>query len=434
MLLFCNHANQRILYIADFIGRQLIGYPLSVSSDVEAFITYAGPKINYSNNRLTPQECWCAPHTLLFEKGIKKQEIHLHDNNGQPAFFKTAGDMEFDFLAATFYLLSRYEEYLPHTKDEYGRYAYKNSIAWNEGLLNKPVINSWLEAVKGVLKNKYPDFQFPPSFFRFLPTYDIDEAYAFLHKPWWRRIGGEIKCILTGNFKKFWQHNKVLRGKMPDPYDTYQWMNNLHEKFGLHPAYFFLAAQKNKQYDKNILPSAPAIKALIKQHAVKYTIGIHPSWQSGHKAELLKQEKELLEQIATKPVTASRQHYIRFTLPDTYRQLLAIGIAEDHSMGYGSINGFRASVASPFYWYDLQKEEQTSLLLYPFCFMDANSFYEQKQTAIQTAQELWHYYEVVKKVNGTLITLWHNNFFGSDERFKGWKEVYEEFLKKALNK
>ena len=45
-------------------------------------------------------------------------------------------------------------------------------------------------------------------------------------------------------------------------------------------------------------------------------------------------------------------------------------------MGYGAANGFRASIASSFYWYDLQAEKKTGLMLFPFCFMDSTSFYE----------------------------------------------------------
>ena len=101
-------------------------------------------------------------------------------------------------------------------------------------------------------------------------------------------------------------------------------------------------------------------------------------------------------------------------------------------MGYGSINGFRASVASSFYWYDLEKEEATTLRLFPFCFMDANSFYEQKYTAQQAMEELLNYYRIIKKVNGLMITIWHNNFLGTDKLLAGWKEVYEVFLKEEV--
>ena len=107
------------------------------------------------------------------------------------------------------------------------------------------------------------------------------------------------------------------------------------------------------------------------------------------------------------------------------------GIQFDFSMGYGSINGFRASVASPFYWYDLEKEKQTELILFPFCYMDANSFYEQKYTAPQALEEMRHYYQSVRSVNGTFIMIWHNNFLGTDKLYAGWKEMYEQFIKEV---
>jgi hypothetical protein len=60
--------------------------------------------------------------------------------------------------------------------------------------------------------------------------------------------------------------------------------------------------------------------------------------------------------------------------------------------------------------------------------MDANSYYEQKQNAEQAYEELMYYYSVCKAVNGTLITIWHNNFLGTANEFKGWKEMYSTFI------
>jgi hypothetical protein len=140
-------------------------------------------------------------------------------------------------------------------------------------------------------------------------------------------------------------------------------------------------------------------------------------------------EKDNLEEITKQSIIHSRQHYIRFNLPDAFRKLLAAGITNDYSMGYGTINGFRASIASPFYWYDLQKNEATNLLVHPFCFMDANSFYKQKFSSEQALEELLSYYNEIKKVNGTMITIWHNSFLGTDNLYKGWKEIYLKFLR-----
>ena len=111
-----------------------------------------------------------------------------------------------------------------------------------------------------------------------------------------------------------------------------------------------------------------------------------------------------------------------------YRQLLAFGITNDYSMSYSSINGFRASIATPFYWYDLEAEQETTLLLHPFCFMDANAYYEQQQSAEETWEELQYYHHVVKRVGGSLYTIWHNPFLGPGPAFKNWRAVYERFV------
>ena len=171
---------------------------------------------------------------------------------------------------------------------------------------------------------------------------------------------------------------------------------------------------------------------LAKSHAKKYTVGLHPSWQTGDEKILLKKEKEELELMSEKTITISRQHYIRFNLPEGYRNLVEAGIKDDYSMGYGSINGFRASVASSFLWYDLEKGEQATLRIHPFCFMDANSYYEQGYNAARAMQELMHYYNHTSKVNGLMVTIWHNHFLGTDPRFAGWRDAYKIFLTEEI--
>jgi hypothetical protein len=120
------------------------------------------------------------------------------------------------------------------------------------------------------------------------------------------------------------------------------------------------------------------LAALIVQHAKKYALGIHPSWQSDGEEILVKKEVRRLSALAAQPVPSSRQHYLRFNLPEGYQTLLQVGITAEYSMGYGSINGFRASVATAFNWYDLANEKETALRIHPFCFMDATALFKQK--------------------------------------------------------
>jgi hypothetical protein len=429
VLIYSYISSSRLQYICSFIFKEQLGLDFKLTIDSEAFKNHDGAKINYSDSKIADDEFYIQNHALLFENEIKPQEIDCLTANGNKAFFKTTNsDFPFDIFSASFYLLSRYEEYLPHEKDTYGRFAHETSLAYREGFLNLPLINIWLQSFAEKLKEKSPagslrtTINFQPSTFNFIPTYDIDIAYSYKHKGFVRNIGGFLRSPSAERFK-------VLSSSAKDPFDCYDWLNNLHKQYHLQPVYFFLVAEKNGELDKNILPHKDAMWQLVKKHSALYEIGIHPSWQSNEKASIFKNEMEwLAEMSGIKQIKVSRQHYIKFSLPDTFRTLIQGGIHHEYSMGYGSINGFRASVASPFYWYDLEAELQTSLRIHPFCFMDANCYYEQKQNAEQAFVELIHYYNVCKAVNGTLITIWHNNFLGTAKEFGGWKEIYEKFI------
>lgn len=433
LLIFSTLSGSRLQYICDVLLHDMGGMELNYTQSRDQFINYDGAKLNYSDKPVADAEFWIAPSALLFENGIAAQDVPVLRKEGYPMLYPaTEGDFAFDIFAAAFYLLSRYEEYLPWQPDEYGRFPHTESIAFKNDFLQLPVIDYWLCDFQKALQKRFPALVFTPRNFRFVPTYDIDIAYSYLYKGIRRNTGGLVRSLLKGELAAMKERINVLAKKQDDPFDVYEWLYALHLKYQLKPYYFFLVAKSTGEYDKNIDPMQAEMQELIKYHASGYHVGIHPSWQSGDNTSLLEEEINTMQQIINREIVNSRQHYIRLRLPDTYRQLLANGIQQEFSMGYGSINGFRASVATPYYWYDLAREEKTNLLLFPFCFMDANAFYEQKLTPQQAFEEIRHYHNVIKKVNGTMITIWHNNFFGSDNTFAGWKEVYELFLKEVV--
>lgn len=426
VLIYSHITSPRLQYICSFIFKELLGTGFSITIDTEEFKNHDGVKINYSDAVIDTPAFRMEGNSLLYDEIIIRQEIICFEYNGNKAFFRTHdSDFPFDIFSASFYLLTRYEEYLPHEKDPYGRYAHQNSLAFRDGFLHLPLINIWVIEFAKKLKEKFQAFEFLPkdfgTTFNFQPTYDIDIAYSYKHKGLLRNIGGFIKSPSV-------ERIKVLAGSATDPYDSYEWLQQLHQRHRLQPLYFFLVAEKKGKYDKNISPHKDAMWKLVKQHAKQYSIGLHPSWQSGDDAQLLKSEKRQLEAMCETRIDKSRQHFIRFDLPGSYDKLIEAGFTDDYSMGYGSINGFRASVASSFNWYNLEKEEETALRIHPFCFMDANSYYEQKQDTNKTMQELLHYLTVCRKVNGTLTSIWHNNFLGTSSAFNGWRELYERFI------
>jgi len=367
MLLLSAHITPRLSYIVDFIGTELFAdhTPITITTDAAAFAANPGPRINYSEHDIpgcfTLRPISTNPRTelslpgstgqstglsLLFETGIRPIPVECFPFNDQKAFFPTTGDFPFDLFAAAFYLLSRYEEYLPHDKDEYGRYAHTASLAWREGFLDQPLINTWLREFKSALSRHYPVLVFRYPVFKFMPTYDIDSAYSYLHKGWWRNTGGALKAMAAGRWAQIKERISVLQGRTSDPFDIYEWLDSLHLYCRMRPYYFFLAAARQKGVDRNTPRSGAGLQDLVRYHSIGSRLGIHPSWQSGDRDGLLKDEMEWMEKVSGKKIIRSRQHFIRFTLPITYRRLLQCGIQQDFSMGYGTVNGFRASALS----------------------------------------------------------------------------------------
>src|SRR5690348_14670508 len=112
MLLYAEHTTARLQYILDFISTELFIQPFDITTNLEAFKASNQPKINYSDEAIAGAFC-IRPVTLLFEKGINNQEITCFDFGKHKAFFeRDGGDFPFDLFAASFYLISRYEEYL----------------------------------------------------------------------------------------------------------------------------------------------------------------------------------------------------------------------------------------------------------------------------------------------------------------------------------
>jgi hypothetical protein len=432
MLFYSTHNSPRLAYILDLVSSEIFNEPFIMVSDKESFISYTGNKFNYSKERLATNEFYLNPHGLLFETGIRDPQITRIDFSGKPAFFETVGDFPFDIFAAAFYLVSRYEEYLLFQPDKYGRFPHQASLAFKENFLNFPLINYWLEDFKTALRAKFPDLSFRMKDFKFIPSYDIDIAYSYKYKGLKRNLGGFLRSIVKGQWQYFLDRWDVLFNKKKDPFDSYEWLDSLHLYCRTRAYYFFLLAKNQVGVDKNISPDKPALQSLIAYHAGGYTVGIHPSWQSGDEEAILMEEVDKLEKIIKSPIKYSRQHYLRMNLPQTYRRLIDVGIEKDFSMGYGSSNGFRASIASSFYWYDLKAEKKTGLMLFPFCFMDSTSFYERKLKPKAAFTDLMEYYNKIKQINGLMVTVWHNNFFGTDIMFAGWKEVYEVFLKDQI--
>lgn len=419
--------SKRMTYVCDWIFVQQLGiaYELCTDHSVgdEALLT-----IDYRN---TPGEFAIPNSGLLFEKGIVAQSINKGFWKDLPVLYPAQeGDyfLPFDIFSAVFYLISRYEEYLHFVPDKHQRYPATESILYRYGLLERPIIDEWLFAFANLLKTKGVSIQ--EKHFELLPTYDVDIAWTYKNKGLKRTLGGYFKSLLQSDVEAIQERTAVLVGKKQDPYFSFDSTNALHKNNGWKPLYFVLAAAKNGPFDKHILPLNKQMSALIKALAQQYPIGLHPSYNANAQEDLFAEERGILSAIAGQQITFSRQHYIKIEWPTSYRRLVEMGFQQDYSMGYGTHLGFRAGTSRAFLWYDLLAEQNTNLQIFPFCFMDTTAHYEMKLSTKEAFEKLSYFKNKLQKINGLMITVFHNFSLGTDKEWQGWAEAYADFLKK----
>lgn len=431
LLVYSHRITPRIRYIFKHILTRTLLIPVSFTSKVEDFVAHNGLKLSYTKTALG-SEFFIKSNDLLFEQGVNDLEINVQKWDDVPCFFATNinSSLPFDIFAASFYLITRYEEYLPHVKDTHGRFTAEQSLAFKYKFLEKPVIDIWSYKFLSLLKERFPDYTYKTRKYNYISTIDIDNAYAYKHKSFIRGFGGFFMDIFRFKLRDVWNRTAVNLNLKKDPFNTFNELLSFKKEFNIKTIFFFSIGDYTT-FDTNVSASKNKYKLLIKNVQDYALVGLHPSYFTMNNASMLKKEKGRLENITNTTIKKSRQHYLRFNLPETFQQLIDLEIDEEYSMGYASNVGFRASTCTPFYFYDLDFEIQTPLKVFPFALMDTTLNDYLKLTPKQSLGKIRDLRNEIKAVNGTFITLFHNESLSDYLRWKGWKRLYESMLKIA---
>jgi hypothetical protein len=432
LLLLTDVVNPRVSYIVNHIFGDMLGFDVLFTQDPNDFSIFIGPKVSYSNKYQEDSIC-VTPNGLLFESQVEKPKIEMCQWQNLPAFFETnpQGEISFDIFAASFYLLSRYEEYTPTMLDKHGRYRAEESLAYQRGFIDVPLVDLWVKQLALIIQKKYPSVKIKENEFRFIPTIDIDNAYAFRHKGYLISTLGLAKSLLKLKFNELYKRIATHLGLIPDPFDTY------HELFrvlsGKSIAVWFILGGKRSKYDKNIDIKKPSMVRLIKSIAERHTIGIHPSYKSGSSKDMVRSELIELENASNSKITCSRQHFLRLQLPVTYQNLVEMNVLYDYTMGYHNVIGFRASTCTPFKFFDLTSEKELPLVVVPFQVMDRTLLDGLQLSPKKAVSETLAMASRVKEVGGTFVTIWHNESLSGVNEWKGWEQVLSRVVEGIEN-
>jgi hypothetical protein len=421
--------SNRLHYVCDFIFSYAWGIEYLILTPHSTSIPENRPIINYSNQSRSGT-------FIMNPSGILTDGVTLTPPSylGSGLHFKPYPDERsetgFDLFAAVFYLLSRAEEYGEHKVDNHGRYLPSNSILYRAGILHKPIIDYWLSDFYYLLQNHFPVLRMNRVLYHFIPTIDVDNAYAFNHKGLPRTIGATMKDLIKLDFPRLRRRWQVMQGREQDPYDTYEYIQQLDEEQGVRTTFFWLVGAYGP-FDTNLPPHKSAFRDLIRRLSQEELVGLHPSYRSNESFKQLRQEHRKLEEIVGHAIVRSRQHYLKLSLPDSYSKLAALGILEDYSMGYASQPGFRAGTCHPFYFYDLTKERASRLKIYPVAIMEVTL---RQYLGLEIQEAIAYYTEMIreiKKNQGVFVSLWHNESLSDEGRWSGWREVYESMFREA---
>lgn len=427
LLVFTHKITPRLSYIFKHIFVRILQLEVKFTTKVEEFVAHNGAKLTYSKAPLG-KEFFIKNNSLLYEQGINDLTIQINKWDETPCFFPTGefSSIPFDIFAASFYLLTRYEEYQPHVTDKNERFSATQSLAFENDFLEQPVVDVWANKLLTELQVKFPHLNTSPKAYEVISTINVNEAFAYKHKGILRNLAGYFKDIFNLNFRGIGRRTTVILRIKEDPFNTYSQILKIVKKAKIKVLFFFLFSEYTTN-DTNISYTNRNYKLLIKSIIDYVPFGQLFSYYTIKSPRKLKKEKNNFELVVNRPITKSRQHKNRLEIPKTYQNLIDLDITEDYSMGYYTHIGFRASTCTPFYFYDLDYEIQTPLKILPFAINDA-IFLDQKLTAKEAYLKIKTIEHEVKKVNGTFITIFHNTLLSDMQSNEQWRDLYAKTL------
>jgi len=416
-----NFQSQRLEYVADTIFKKWLKVDYKIVSSFVEVDTEACC-IAYGNHS-RPGSIKIFNEGLLSESNLRKGLPTVFSHKNVPMIFEASNaqefDLPFDVFSGVFFCLTRYEEYLQTQRDEHGRFKAEDSIFYGHQRI--PYLDKWILALETLIQKKLPNWKNPRPL-TWLSTMDMDIAFAFKGRSLTRRVGATAKDLLNLRFDRLMERAAVLSGRSVDPFDTYELFLNESESDSKR---LFVPVGDRSSFDNNLDVENAFIGQHISRLQKEVNIGLHPSYQSLGKVEMIDKEKARLEQVSGGEITESRQHFLRFSLPGTYQELDSLGIEKDYSLGFHDEVGFRSGTAFTHCFYDLLRDVALSIEIVPLTAMDSAMKNYLKLTAEEAMEVMEEILLQMNKSGGSFTTVWHNHSLSERDDWNGWRSVFE---------
>lgn len=427
--IYTDKYTNRLKYVADHIFKRILGQSMNVVNKVEDLPTLSAcPLIVYSETLKVKGALHIVPNGLLFKKGVREYDITMNTWDGVKTFFATkGGDIPFDIFSASFYLLSRYEEYLPIKEnfDSKGCFISEKSLAYKEGFLETPLVDVWALKLEEKLNSLFPNYTSSiDRRFRFLPIISVNTPYRYRTYSILGNLLRLGKKVVERDWSELKKQLRVLLRIDQDPYCNVEKIVELHNRNSLRPLFAFRISNK-KWYKRPVYFAYSTYKKVLCRN---YQIALCISGVASNSVSQLKLEQKILSRIFRTRIVIGTSSLSEYVVPKFYRNLSNSKIKEDFSMSYPDRIGFRASTCTPFRVYDLNREEYYRIDVHsvPFTVWSVKRMGLNKEEIVKAATSMA---KTVKSLKGEFIIASHNDNFVDSSMLKGWASTYEYVIR-----
>ena len=342
-----------------------------------------------------------------------------------------------DIFGSALFMLTRYEEVVKKERDALDRFSAMDSLAYQEGFLERPIINEYLEILWQWMKGHFPELKRKARQFSIMPTHDVDNPFWSLAVDWPHRLR-----MLAGDVLKRWNllelktHlgyiiNAVNGNYHTDIYNTFDMIMDISEANNLTSHFYFMTAMGRSETDGNYDIMHPEVRRLAgKILARGHKIGIHPGFGSYRTGMMIKDDADKLRRMIVAenlPVEhfGGRQHYLHWAPPATWRYYEEAGITYDTTLSYADHIGFRCGICYDYPVYDVVTHMRYNLREFPLVVMECSGIAERYMNLsnAEMIRRCRAMKEMVQKYQGTFVILWHNTSFVKKQDVECYKSI-----------
>lgn len=330
-------------------------------------------------------------------------------------------DIGIDLFGGIFFQLSRYEEGVARDADRHGRFSARQSIGKRAGILDRPLVDEYVEVLWGGLSALWPDLERRPRQFHVRVTCDLDRidddrlgrtvmaARQSLGSIVKRRKPGQAWAVVRDE----WEARRLDSSPLRDT----RWLMGENERLGNQISFFVLAGRTVPEFDGDYsIRDTAAIALLHEIHAHGHEIGLHTSYGTLLSSELVSKERCDLEDACSLAGfkvegMGARAHFLRWRSLGSGRSYDEAGLAYDSSLGFADAAGFRCGTSFEFRLFDLDSREPLTITERPLVLMDT-SLLSPEYMGLASVDEMYAVATRLKDAcrwsQGDFNVLWHN--------------------------